>query len=162
MKLISFAIPCFNSYEYMGKCIESIFPGGADVEIIIVNDGSTDDTLKIAEAYAKKFPTIVRVIDKENGGHGSAVNAGLEAATGLYYKVVDSDDWLDADAYKKVLETLHMLVEAGTPVDMLLTNYVYEKVSENFQRRMVYTLLFPENEICGWKDMKHNIKGFSI
>lgn len=162
MKLISFAIPCFNSYEYMGKCIESILPGGEDVEIIIVNDGSTDDTLKIAEAYAKKFPTIVRVIDKENGGHGSAVNAGLEAATGLYYKVVDSDDWLDADAYKKVLETLHMLVEAGTPVDMLLTNYVYEKVSENFQRRMVYTLLFPENEICGWKDMKHNIKGFSI
>ena len=100
MKLISFAIPCFNSYEYMGKCIESILPGGEDVEIIIVNDGSTDDTLKIAEAYAKKFPTIVRVIDKENGGHGSAVNAGLEAATGLYYKVVDSDDWLDADAYK--------------------------------------------------------------
>ncbi len=162
MKLITFAIPCYNSYEYMGKCIESILPGGEDIEIIIVDDGSVDRTAEIADAYADKYPTIVKVIHKENGGHGSAVNAGLEAASGLYYKVVDSDDWLDGQAYAHVLSTIRRHVEEGQSVDMYLSNYVYEKVSSDHQRRMIYTLLFPQEEICGWENMKHNIKGFSI
>ena len=84
MKLISFAIPCYNSEEYMRKCVDSILTGGNEVEIIIVNDGSKDDTLKIANEYLKKYPEIVKVVDKENGGHGSGVNAGLKIACGLY------------------------------------------------------------------------------
>ena len=70
MKLLTVAIPCFNSAAYMGKCIESLLVGGEDVEIIVVNDGSTDDTSKIGHRYAERFPSIVKVIDKENGGHG--------------------------------------------------------------------------------------------
>lgn len=162
MKLISFGIPCYNSYEYMGKCIESLLIGGEDVEIIIVDDGSTDKTAEIADAYAKKYPTICKAVHQENGGHGEAVNTGLRNATGLYYKVVDSDDWVDKDAYLKVLETLKKLVNDGTPVDMLLTNYVYEKPSTDQHRHMQYRLLFPQNEIIGWDGMKRNIKGFSI
>ena len=81
MKLISFTVPCYNSREYMEKCVDSLLTGGDDVEIIIVNDGSSDDTLDIANAYAERFPDIVKVIDKENGGHGSGVNAGMRAAT---------------------------------------------------------------------------------
>ena len=87
----------------MRHCIESILPGGEDVEILIVDDGSTDNTAAIADEYARKYPTIVRAIHQENGGHGEAVNAGIRNATGLYFKVVDSDDWLDTDALKKVL-----------------------------------------------------------
>ena len=162
MKLISFGIPCYNSYAYMGKCIESLLVGGEDVEIIIVDDGSTDKTAEIADAYARKYPTICKAVHQENGGHGEAVNTGLRNATGLYYKVVDSDDWVDKDAYLQVLETLKNLVNAGTPVDMLLTNYVYEKPSTDQHRHMQYRLLFPQKEIIGWDGMKRNIKGFSI
>lgn len=162
MKIVTFAIPCYNSEGYMRNCIESLLPGGGDVEIIIVDDGSGDGTAAIADEYAEKYPTIVRTIHQENGGHGAAVNTGLANATGLYYKVVDSDDWVDADAYRQVLDTLRKFVKEQTPVDMLLTNYVYEKVSEHHQRRMIYSLLFESDRITTWSEMKHNVKGFSI
>ena len=106
MKLITFAVPSYNSEAYLRKCIDSLLVGGEDVEIIIVNDGSKDGTAAIADEYAGKYPTIVRVIHKENGGHGSGVNYGLHAATGLYYKVVDSDDWADPEAMKKLIATI--------------------------------------------------------
>jgi hypothetical protein len=80
----------------------------------------------------------------------------------MYYKVVDSDDWVDYEAYMKVLSTLKKLVSEGAPVDMLLTNYVYEKVYENHRRTMFYTLMFPTDKVIGWKDMKRVIKGFTI
>ena len=162
MKIVTFAIPCYNSEGYMRNCIESLLPGGEDVEIIIVDDGSGDGTAAIADEYAEKYPTIVRTIHEGNGGHGAAVNTGLANATGLYYKVVDSDDWVDADAYRQVLDTLRKFVKEQTPVDMLLTNYVYEKVSEHHQRRMIYSLLFESDRITTWSEMKHNVKGFSI
>ena len=116
MKLLSFAIPCYNSAAYMEHCIESLLPGGEDVEIIIVNDGSTkDNTAEIADAYAAKYPTIVKAIHQENGGHGEAVNAGLRNATGLYFKVVDSDDWVDQDSYMQILDKLREF--AGSETD---------------------------------------------
>ncbi len=76
MKYISFAIPCYNSQDYMAHAIESILPGGEDIEIIIVNDGSKDRTSEIAHEYMEKYPTIIKVVDKENGGHGDAVTQG--------------------------------------------------------------------------------------
>ena len=79
MKYISFAIPCYNSESYMEKAINSILTGGEDVEIIIVDDGSKDRTLEIAKQYEKKYPTLVREVQKENGGHGDAVNWGLKS-----------------------------------------------------------------------------------
>lgn len=87
----------------MSKCIESLLPGGEDVEIIIVDDGSSDRTAEITDAYAEKYPTIIKAIHQENGGHGCAVNTGLANASGIYFKVVDSDDWVDVDAYMRGL-----------------------------------------------------------
>ena len=113
MKYISFAIPCYNSQDYMAHAIESILPGGEDVEIIIVNDGSKDRTSEIAHEYMEKYPTIIKVVDKENGGHGDAVNSGLMHATGKYFKVVDSDDWVDEDALHKILDVLRHMEEDG-------------------------------------------------
>ena len=104
MKLLSIAIPCYNSEAYMRNCIESLLPGGDEVEILIVDDGSVkDNTAQIADEYEARYPGICRAIHQENGGHGEAVNAGLRAATGIYFKVVDSDDWVNAEAYKASL-----------------------------------------------------------
>lgn len=153
MKYISFAIPCYNSAEYMEHAIESILKGGEDVEIIIVNDGSKDNTLEIAKRYEKEYPTIVKAIDKENGGHGDAVNTGLQHATGLYYKVVDSDDWVDEASLKRILETLHELVEQNKLIDMLVSNYVYEKVGAKHKKVIHYQNVMPQNRVITWKDM---------
>ena len=103
MKLITFAIPSYNSQDYLAHCVDTILTGGEDVEIIIVNDGSKDNTAAIADEYAAKYPTIVKAVHKENGGHGSGVNRGVAEATGLYYKVVDSDDWVGEEALAKLL-----------------------------------------------------------
>ena len=155
MKLISFAVPSYNSEAYLHKCIDSLLVGGEEVEIIIVNDGSKDGTAAIADEYAAKYPTIVRAIHKENGGHGSGVNYGLRAATGLYYKVVDSDDWADADALKALLDKIKEHLAADTLPDMYFVNYVYEHVEDNTQyvnrdcaRKM------PKDKFFGWNDVK--------
>ena len=117
MKLLTFAIPCYNSQDYMENCIKSLLPGGDDVEILIIDDGSKDSTGDIADAYEKKYPGIIRAIHQVNGGHGEAVNAGIRNATGLYFKVVDSDDWVDEEAYKKILDKLRELTQAAPVAD---------------------------------------------
>ena len=110
MKLLSIAIPSYNSADYMRNCIDSLLPGGEEVEILIIDDGSKDETPQIADEYAAKYPSIVRAVHQENGGHGEAVNAGLRHASGFFYKVVDSDDWVDPDSYRKVLDFLREAV----------------------------------------------------
>lgn len=155
MKLLSITVPCYNSSAYMRKCIDSLLTGGEDVEILIVDDGSTkDNTAEIADEYAEKYPTIVRAIHQENKGHGGAVNTGLEAATGLYFKVVDSDDWVNEEAYRKILEVLETQIRGSQTLDVLISNYVYEKEGAKRKRVMRYPHEFPENRIFGWKDMK--------
>ncbi|MBQ5475360.1 MAG: glycosyltransferase family 2 protein, partial [Lachnospiraceae bacterium] len=119
MKILSVVIPCYNSEAYMNKAINSALAGGDDVEVIIVNDGSTDRTKDIADQFEKKYPGIVKVVHKENGGHGDAVNTGLEIAKGQYFKVVDSDDWLGEEAFIKVLKVLKNSVKANAGLDML-------------------------------------------
>lgn len=163
MKLLSIAIPCYNSEKYMRKCIDSLLAGGEDVEILIVDDGSTRDrTAEIADEYAAQFPTIVKAIHKENGGHGSAVNTGIANATGLYFKVVDSDDWVKEDAYLKILSTLRELAGGGTALDMLVSNFVYEKEGEKRKKVMHYHHILPKDQLFTWDDCHHFIKGHYI
>lgn len=155
MKILTVAIPCYNSEAYMEKCIRSILPVGQDVEILIVDDGSTKDrTPQIADAYAKKYPEIIRAVHQENGGHGEAVNAGLRNASGLYYKVVDSDDWVNTNALRRIVEKMKEL-EADGGVDMLLANFVYDKVGARHKKLMRFTNVFPVNEVFGWEKMRH-------
>ncbi len=155
MKLLSIAVPCYNSSAYMRRCIDSLLPGGEDVEIIIVNDGSKDNTADIAEEYRERFPSIIKVVNKENGGHGSAVNAGMACAKGLYFKVVDSDDWVNQSAYIKILDTLKELLKDGKTVDLFISNYVYEKEGERRKKVMKYHHALPQEQIFTWKDVRH-------
>ena len=158
MKLLTFAIPCYNSEAYMSKCIESLLVGGEDVEIIIVDDGSKDRTAEIADEYAAKYPTIVKAVHKPNGGHGSAVNAGIENATGLFFKVVDSDDWVKEIAYRKILSTLAELAGGDTQLDLLISNFVYNKVGEKRHKVMRYSSMLPVEKLFTWKDVKRTPK----
>lgn len=152
MKYITFTVPCYNSAAYMRKCIDSLLPIGRDAEIIIVDDGSSDDTGIIADGYAEKYPNIVKVIHKENGGHGSGVNAGLEAAKGLYFKVVDSDDWLNERSLRKLLGTIKLHHAAGITPDLYFTNYVYEHVEDGTSYSVDYKNVFPQKKLFTWKD----------
>ena len=162
MKLLSIAIPCYNSAEYMRNCIECLLPGGEDVEIIIVNDGSKDDTPRIADEYAAKYPTIVKAVHQENGGHGEAVNAGLRNATGIYFKVVDSDDKVNPTSYQLILKKLDELTHQGESVDMFISNYVYDKVGVKHKKVMQYRNMLPTDRIFGWNDVKHVRKAHYI
>ena len=153
MKLISFAIPSYNSQEYMDRAIETLLTGGDDVEIIIVNDGSKDETGKIADEYAAKYPDIIKAVHQENGGHGQGVNTGLEHATGMYYKVVDSDDWVNEDALQKVISSLKELSKEN--LDLMIVNYVYEKVNLGKQKPIDYKSALPVGKLFTWDDIKH-------
>ena len=159
MKLLSITVPCYNSEKYMRKCIDSLLPGGEDVEILIVDDGSTDATAAIADEYAEKYPSIVKAIHKENGGHGSAVNTGIENAAGLYFKVVDSDDWVSDTAYREILDKLTELTGGEEVLDMLIANYVYEKEGEKRKKVIRYRHVLPEDEIFTWNDVHRFHKG---
>ena len=159
MKLLSFAVPCYNSEAYMEKCIESLLAGGEEVEILIIDDGSKDRTAEIADGYAEKYPTIVKAIHKENGGHGSAVNTGIANATGLYFKVVDSDDWVKEEVYRQILAKLHELTGGETTLDMLISNFVYEKAGEKRRKVMRYRHALPVDQMFTWDDVHHFHKG---
>ncbi|MDO4290756.1 MAG: glycosyltransferase family A protein [Eggerthellaceae bacterium] len=154
MKTITFAVPCYNSAEYMDKCIESLLACGDDVEVLIVDDGSTkDDTPAKADEWERRCPGIVRAIHQENGGHGAAVNTGLSNATGRYFKVVDSDDWLDAQAMERVMRYLRLQMELKDPTDLVIANYVYEKVFEGTRTVMRYKNVFPVEQEFTWDEV---------
>jgi glycosyltransferase involved in cell wall biosynthesis len=155
VKLLSIAVPCYNSKDYMRNCIESLLAGGEEVEIIIVNDGSSDETGAIADEYEKKYPTIVKAVHQENGGHGEAVNTGLKNAAGLYFKVVDSDDWVNVEAYEKILAAIRGLMGGPLTLDMMISNFVYEKQGAKKKKVMSYKNAFPEGEIFSWDQMKY-------
>ena len=150
-KLITFAIPCYNSADYMDHCVQTLLQGGDDIEIILVDDGSTkDDTPAICDRYAEQYPDIVRAIHQPNGGHGEGVNQGIRNASGFYYKVVDSDDWVDVPSLHKILDKLRQFKKDKHPVDMMISNYVYEHVEDNTTRTVSYRNVFPENKVFGW------------
>lgn len=154
MKLISFVVPSYNSENYLNKCIDSLLVCKEYVEIIIVNDGSKDNTINIANSYKEQYPETVIVIDKENGGHGSGLNAGLEVATGIYYKCVDSDDWVDPDAYRTLIDKMleHQALEQLP--DMYFVNQVFERLDlcKSYEEKLDNRIT--PNKFITWKDVK--------
>lgn len=162
MKLLSIVVPSYNSQDYLERCVDSLMIGDEDVEVLIVDDGSTDRTGEIADAYEVKYPGIVRAIHKENGGHGSAVNTGLEQAKGLYFKVVDSDDWVKYSAFKQILDALRRLTGGEKVLDMLISNFVYEKEGAKRKKVVAFRNALPENTMFTWDEVRHFHKSQNI
>ena len=159
MKLLSICVPCYNAAGYMERCLASLPKGEEDVEILIVNDGSTDGTAGIAERYAAKYPRTVRVIHQENKGHGGAVNTGIREAKGLYFKVVDADDRVRKEPFRRIHAALQTLVAAESSPDMLVSNYVYDKEGEKRHRVMRYANALPQERLFTWEEVMHFRKG---
>lgn len=108
MKRLSIIIPTYNMESLLPRCLESLVTAkyAETLDVLVVNDGSKDNSSYIAHQYEDKFPNLIKVIDKPNGNYGSTINAGLSEAKGKYVKVLDSDDWFDTEALDKLLEQL--------------------------------------------------------
>ena len=153
MKTVSFLVPCYNSEAYMRTCIDSLLGNPEQVEIIIVNDGSSDQTGIIANEYQEKYPDTVTVIHKENGGHGSGIMAGVKIAKGYFFKVVDSDDWLDKETLPHYIDTLNTLKQRGD-VQLVVNDYVYEYNGVNKQDSIIYSNVFHSNKVQTFEDSR--------
>lgn len=122
MKILTVVVPVYNVEKYLEQCLASfVLPEIMEnLEVLIINDGSTDSSPEIGESYVKRYPETFRMITKNNGGHGSTINKGIEEARGRYFKVVDGDDWV----LKAGLENLVKFL-AGTDADLVLNHYYW-------------------------------------
>lgn len=160
MKDLTITVPCYNSEDYLERCLDSLVKGGERVEIIVVDDGSIDRTGEIADRYKERFPDMITVVHKENGGHGSGVNKGMELATGWYFKVVDSDDWLEEESYRKLLAHIRSWVnkkensQQKLP-DLVVCNYTYNHLDTGETKTISYRNVFPVETEFGWEDIKY-------
>jgi len=138
MKTLSVVIPVYNTEKYIKRCMDSILLKEIlnDIEVILVNDGSKDNSLNIIKEYGEKYPESVIVVDKENGGHGSTINAGLKIATGKYFRVIDSDDWVNSRDFAKFVQKLR-----NEDVDVVITNYKKETVSNGLSESIKWKRL---------------------
>lgn len=127
-KLLTIVVPVYKTEKYLVKCLDSlIVPQYMNqLEIIVVIDGSPDNSAQIAKGYVRKYPETFSVIEKENGGHGSTINKGLELAKGKYFRVIDSDDWFDHEFFPKYLERLSTATE-----DVVLSHVMLEYPKQN-------------------------------
>ena len=155
MKILSVVIPSYNSEAFLDKCIGSFVATDVldKLDIIIVNDGSTDNTPAIADKYASLYPDSICVIHQDNKGHGGAVNAGCRVAKGKYLKVVDADDTVLSDNISAFLTTLETI-----EVNVVLTHYITTDITNGcIQKWMCYPNEFGnacclEDVIDNWND----------
>lgn len=140
---------------YLTRCVDSLLVAQdiSDIEVIIVDDGSSDGTPSIADDYARALPGVVRVIHQLNKGHGGAVNTGIEHASGDYVKVVDADDWVSPGSLERVLATLREQRLREQPIDLLITDYVYDKVGKHHKHIVRFNRVMEPNTILGWDDL---------
>ncbi|MDM8084487.1 glycosyltransferase family 2 protein [Cellulomonas cellasea] len=152
--VLTVVVPAYNAEAYLRRSLDSIVGAGPLVEVLVVDDGSTDGTAALAQEYVDAHPDAVRLLRKPNGGHGSAINTGLAHARGHYLKVLDADDWLDADAFAEVLATLAGFIAGGRGVDLLVSNFVYEKQGKRNKTVVRYDGALPRRRELRWSQTR--------
>lgn len=143
-KILSIIIPTYNMEKYLRHCLDSLLidEGLDDVEVLVINDGSKDSSLAIAQEYQSKYPNTFRVIDKENGNYGSCINRGLKEATGKYIKVLDADDSFNNDVFQEYLSLLKTI-----DIDLLLSDYVIVNEKREFVEKKKFDYIPVEKYI---------------
>lgn len=154
-KLLTVAVPCYNSAAYMEKAVKSLVVGGEEMDVLLVDDGSTDETGAIADRLEREYPAIIRVIHQPNGGHGAGLNRGIETAKGIYFKVVDSDDRLDAEGLKALLNLLRAHAAPELQADLVVHDYVYDHGEEQAVFSIDYAGPFPRDRLITWAECRH-------
>lgn len=155
-KKITFCVPSYNSEDYLERALDSLIPVGDEIEVLVIDDGSHDRTLQIAKYYESKYPNIFRAIHEENKGHGGAINNALSQAKGTYFKVLDSDDWVDEKGLQILLDRL---AETTEP-DMILMDYTYRHINDEKEKKknISYSRFMTPDKILTWK----NIRTFDV
>lgn len=151
-KVLSIVIPVYNTEKYIKRCIDSIVGSDYvdDIELIIVSDGSADSSISIVKEYIKKYPKSIFLIEKENGGHGSTINAGLRIASGKYFRVIDSDDWVSTIDFDKYILRLK-----NEDCDLVVTNYSQEHIYSGTSINYNYSFL-NDNIVYNFNDFDLN------
>lgn len=147
MKTLTISVAAYNVEKTLEKTLASFNNPKIynDLEVLIVDDGSTDNTKDIAKKYEKLAPNTFRYIYKENGGHGSTINKGMELATGKYFKVVDGDDWVDTDS---LVTFINYLKQQDS--DLVLTNHV--EIYPNYSKKINLVDGMQPNKSYTWDD----------
>ncbi len=153
-KLLTCVVPSYNSAEYLERAVDSLLAGGEEMDILIVDDGSTDETGAIADRLAETYPSIVRVCHKENGGHGSGVNYGIAHAEGVYFKVVDSDDRLVKENLPGLMDLLREHADPENRADLVFHDYVYDKPDRESVFKISYAGRLKPGKLCTWEDSR--------
>ena len=132
-KILSIIVPTYNIEQYIKKCIESFKKINekyySEFEVIVVNDGSTDNSVQLVESLMVDTALDLRIISKENGGHGSTINVGITESKGKYFQVIDGDDWIDVSSFETLLEKLKTI-----DIDMVISNYTEQHVYNNSKK----------------------------
>lgn len=154
-KVLSISIAAYNSANDLPRCIESLINSDVleKLDIIIVNDGSNDNTAEVANTFVNEYPNSIRLINKQNGGHGSTINASIQAAVGKYYKILDSDDWVDSRNLSRLVEYLE-----ANDVDMVLNSYEEVDYLDHKSKRLLNPNHgIPYEEILALQELNHDI-----
>lgn len=136
MKTLSISVAAYNAEKCLEICLDSFLISEImeDIEVLIINDGSTDGTAEIAEKYVSQYPGAFVLINKENGGHGSTINTGIKAASGKYFKLVDADDWVEREGLRKLVNKLKTI-----DADAVLSPY-YKVHADSMNKEMIFCI----------------------
>ena len=144
-KILSIIIPSYNvsSYLYHGVCTMLEHENGNKIEVVIVNDGSKDNTIEIAQKLQNRYSCDnIVILDKENGGHGSTINEGIKKCTGKYIRVIDGDDWVNSDEMCKLIDIL-----SKESTDIVVTDYSEDRAAENMRIvKKLYPFMLPTKQ----------------
>ena len=151
MKLLTIVIPSYNVEGFLRKCVERMIPAGPELDVLIVDDGSTDGTPELADALAAEHPGIVRVIHQENGGHGEGLNQGIRTAQGIYLKSVDADDRIDTESLLALMELLRGHAAENTLADLVINDYVYDNTEREGIFGVRYNHVFHSGRTDTWE-----------